>query len=182
MQFIATRIPGVILIKPRVFTDCRGFFLETWQQREFAANGIDAAFVQDNHSRSARWVLRGMHYQIDNAQGKLVRVSRGAIFDVAVDLRRNSPTFGQWVGEELNDTNHHMLWLPPGMAHGFLALAEDVDLAYKCTDFYSLTAERTIAWNDPTIGIQWPLPPGVAPIVSPRDAQAGGLDSAELFA
>jgi dTDP-4-dehydrorhamnose 3,5-epimerase len=181
MQFIATRIPGVILIKPRVFTDSRGFFVETWQQQEFAVAGIDAAFVQDNHSRSARWVLRGMHYQIDNAQGKLIRVVRGAVFDVAVDMRRSSPTFGQWIGEELNDVNNHMLWVPPGLAHGFLALADQVDLAYKCTDFYSPRAERIIAWDDSTLGIQWPLPSGVSPIVSPRDAQAGGLADAELF-
>jgi len=134
MEFVPTRIPDVVLIKPTVFGDSRGFFLESWRQDKFAAAGIDARFVQDNHSRSSRWTLRGMHYQIQRTQGKLVRVTCGAAFDVAVDARKRSPTFGHWVGVELSDANHHMLWVPPGFAHGFLALSETVDFIYKCTD------------------------------------------------
>jgi dTDP-4-dehydrorhamnose 3,5-epimerase len=182
MEFVPTRIPEVILIKPRVFGDPRGYFLETWQQEKFAAAGIATRFVQDNHSHSSKWILRGMHYQIQQPQGKLVRVSRGAVFDVAVDARKSSPTFGQWVGAELTDTNHHMLWVPPGFAHGFLALSDDVDFLYKCTDFYAQQHERTIRWDDPAIGIEWPLAAGVAPLLAARDSAAPGIRDVECFA
>lgn len=182
MEFVPTRLPEVVLIKPKMFGDARGYFLESWQRDKFAAAGINAEFVQDNHSHSTQWILRGMHYQIAQTQGKLVRVTRGAVYDVAIDIRRSSPRFGQWVGVELNDSNHHMLWVPPGFAHGFLALSEQVDFLYKCTDLYAPQHERTVRWNDPDVGIEWPLPAGVAPILAPRDAQAGGIKQAEVFA
>ena len=178
MEFLPTRIPEVVLIKPKVFGDNRGRFLETWQQGTFAAAGIAASFVQDNHSHSSQWTLRGLHYQIQQPQGKLVRVTRGAVFDVAVDARRSSPTFGQWVGVELSDANHHMLWVPPGFAHGFLALSEVVDFLYKCTDFYAPPHERTIRWNDPDVGIEWPLPAGVSPLLAARDSAAASARKA----
>jgi dTDP-4-dehydrorhamnose 3,5-epimerase len=181
VEFVATRLPEVVLVKPRVFGDQRGFFLETWHEQKFAAGGIAARFVQDNHSRSAQWTLRGLHYQIQQPQGKLVRVTRGAAFDVAVDLRRGSVTFGQWVGVELSETNSHLLWVPPGFAHGFLALTPDVDFVYKCTDFYAPQFERTVRWNDPRIGIEWPLPAAVAPLLAAKDAAAGGIDDVETF-
>lgn len=179
MEFIATRIPEVVLIKPKVFGDHRGFFLESWQERKFRDGGIDVRFVQDNHSRSSQWVLRGLHYQIRQTQGKLVRVTRGSVFDVAVDVRRSSPTFGQWVGAELSDVNQQMLWVPAGFAHGFLVLSETVDFVYKCTDFYAPEHERTIRWNDPAVGIEWPLPPGVTPTLAGKDAGAPGLRETE---
>jgi dTDP-4-dehydrorhamnose 3,5-epimerase len=181
MEFVPTRIPDVVLIKPTVRGDHRGFFLESWQEGKFAAAGINARFVQDNHSRSAQWTLRGMHYQIQNTQGKLVRVSRGTVFDVVVDARKSSPTFGQWVSAELSETNHHMLWVPPGFAHGFLALSETVDFLYKCTDVYAPQFERTMRWNDPDVGIEWPIPVGVTPILAQRDANAVKLRELELF-
>ena len=181
MEFEPTRIPDVVLIRPRVFGDPRGFFLESWEQRKFAAGGVDANFVQDNHSRSTRNVLRGLHYQLPNAQGKLVRVVRGSVFDVAVDIRRSSPTFGQWVGVELSDSNHHMLWVPAGFAHGYLTLSESADFLYRCTSYYSPSDERAIRWNDPQIGVQWPLPPGVAPALSAKDAVAGSFRDAQVF-
>ena len=182
MQFIPTRIGDVVLIKPKIFGDNRGFFMETWQEEKFAAAGIPAKFVQENHSRSGQWTLRGMHYQIRQTQGKLVRVVRGRIFDVAVDMRASSPTFGHWVGAELDDREHHMLWVPPGFAHGFLALSESVDFLYKCTDFYAPQHERAIAWNDPRVGIEWPLPEGTEPLLAPKDQAAPGFDRAEVFA
>lgn len=182
MEFEPTHLPEVILIKPKVFGDPRGYFLESWHQQKFADAGIHAAFVQDNHSHSSQWILRGMHYQIQNTQGKLVRVSRGAVFDVAVDVRRSSPNFGKWVGVELSDVNHHMLWVPPGFAHGFLALTDTVDFLYKCTDVYSPQYERTIRWDDPEVGIQWPIPPGVQPQLAARDAQAKGIKDVEALA
>ena len=181
MQLIPTRIPEVVLVKPRVFGDERGYFIETWHESKFLAGGLGMRFVQDNHSHSAQWTLRGMHFQIEQPQGKLVRVARGAVFDVAVDMRRSSPTFGKWVGAELSDVNHHMLWVPPGFAHGFLALTPDVDFLYKCTDFYAPQHERTVRWNDPETAIAWPLPPGREPIVAPRDAAAGGIRDVESF-
>jgi dTDP-4-dehydrorhamnose 3,5-epimerase len=181
MQFTPTRIEGVVLIKPKLFGDSRGFFMETWQEEKFAAAGIPAKFVQDNHSRSSKWTLRGMHYQIQQPQGKLVRVVRGSVFDVAVDLRASSPTFGEWVGTELDDRDHHMLWVPPGFAHGFLALSESVDLLYRCTDFYAPQHERVIAWNDHRVGIAWPLPAGVQPLLAPRDKDAPAIDQADVF-
>jgi dTDP-4-dehydrorhamnose 3,5-epimerase len=182
MQFVPTRIPDVVLIEPRTFRDDRGYFLETWQQAKFAAADIPFHFVQDNHSRSRQWTLRGLHYQTRQSQGKLVRVTRGAAFDVAVDLRRSSSTFRQWVGEELDDRANRMLWVPQGFAHGFLALTDEVDFLYKCTDFYAPEYERTIRWNDPGIGIEWPLPRGVTPLLAAKDDAAGGVENAESFA
>lgn len=181
MKFEPTRLPEVLLIQPRVFGDARGFFFETWQKQKFAAAGIDATFVQDNHSHSTLHTLRGLHFQIQQPQGKLVRVSRGEVFDVALDNRRSSPRFGQWVGARLSDVNHHMLWVPPGFAHGYLALSDEVDFLYKCTDFYAPDYERSIRWNDPALGIKWPLPSGVNPILSGKDATAPLLEEAEAY-
>jgi dTDP-4-dehydrorhamnose 3,5-epimerase len=181
MQFEPTRLPEVILIKPRVFGDARGYFFETWQQQTFAAGGIEAVFVQDNHSHSTRHTLRGLHFQIRQPQGKLVRVTRGTVFDVAVDIRRSSPRFGQWVGVTLSDENHQMLWVPPGFAHGYLALSDEIDFLYKCTDFYAPACERAIRWDDSSIGVQWPMRPGQMPILSLKDAAAPLLADAETF-
>jgi dTDP-4-dehydrorhamnose 3,5-epimerase len=181
MELQPTRLPEVVLIKPRVFGDARGFFFETWQEQEFAAAGITMPFVQDNHSHSTRLTLRGLHFQIQQPQGKLVRVSRGEAFDVAVDMRRSSPRFGRWVGVLLNDTNHHMLWVPPGFAHGYLALSDEIDFLYKCTDYYAPQHERAIRWNDPQLGIEWPLPAGTAPILSGKDAIAQLFKDAETY-
>ncbi|MBP6777592.1 MAG: dTDP-4-dehydrorhamnose 3,5-epimerase [Piscinibacter sp.] len=179
MHVTPTAIGGVLVIEPRVFGDERGFFLESFNQKAFdAAVGAATTFVQDNHSRSARGVLRGLHYQAaPHAQGKLVRVTQGAVFDVAVDVRRGSPTFGRWVGVELSEANHRQLWLPPGMAHGFLVTSERADFLYKTTAYYAPQAERCIAWNDPAIGIVWP-DVGQAPRLSPRDAAAPALAAA----
>ena len=181
MQFEPTRLPEVVLIKPRVFGDERGFFYETWHEREFKEAGIGASFVQDNHSRSSKHTLRGLHYQIRQPQGKLVRVTRGEAFDAAVDIRRSSPRFGQWFGAVLSESNRHLLWVPPGFAHGYLALSDETDFIYKCTDFYAPQYERAIRWNDPTIGVQWPLPPGVAPTLSAKDAVAPAFQEAETY-
>jgi dTDP-4-dehydrorhamnose 3,5-epimerase len=181
MEFIPTSIPDVILVQPKVFGDSRGYFLETWQERVFEAAGLPVHFVQDNHSHSSQWILRGLHYQIHQPQGKLVRVTRGAVFDVAVDVRRSSPTFGAWTGVELSDTNHRMLWVPAGFAHGYLALTEQVDFLYKCTDFYEPRFERTVRWNDPQLAIEWPLPRDVVPLLAARDAAAVGLSEAECY-
>jgi len=181
MEFVPTRLPEVILIKPRVFGDERGFFLETWQEKRFAATGIDAHFVQDNHSHSVRRTLRGLHFQIQQPQGKLVRVAQGAVFDVAVDMRHSSPRFGQWVGVELSSENHHMLWVPPGFAHGYLALSERAEFLYKCTDYYAPQYERAVRWDDPAIGVAWPLAQGAAPTLSSKDALAPLLAEAETF-
>ncbi len=181
MEFVPTRLPEVILIKPRVFGDARGYFLETWQEREFARAGVGVHFVQDNHSHSAQWILRGLHFQVKHTQGKLVRVTRGAVFDVAVDVRRSSPTFGQWVGVELSDSNHHMLWVPPGFAHGFLVLSPSADFLYKCTDFYSPQDERVVRWDDPALAIEWPLPAGVSPGLAARDAGAADIANVECL-
>jgi dTDP-4-dehydrorhamnose 3,5-epimerase len=172
MEFEPTSIPAVLLIRPRVFGDARGHFFESWEERKFAGAGLRASFVQDNQNLSGRHVLRGMHYQLRQPQGKLVRVATGAVFDVAVDLRRGSPTFGRWVGAELTEDNHHMLWVPPGFGHGFLVLSESARFLYKCTDFYAPEDERSIAWNDPDLNIRWPLPAGVSPVISARDAAA----------
>ncbi len=181
MEFVPTDIPEVILIRPKVFGDARGYFLETWQRVRFAEAGIDAQFVQDNHSHSARGVLRGLHYQIRQPQGKLVRVVSGSVFDVAVDVRRSSPTFGRWVGYELSDENHHMLWVPPGFAHGYLVLSESADFLYRCTDFYAPASERAIRWDDPDLGVRWPLPGGAAPVLSAKDSAAPLFRDAEYF-
>ena len=157
MRIFETSLTDVKIIEPTVFGDERGFFMETWSQRAFAEHGIEQNFVQDNHSRSARGVLRGMHYQIKHPQGKLVRVTQGEVFDVAVDMRKSSPQFGQWVGVELSDKNKRQLWVPPGFAHGFLVLSETADFQYKCTDIYAPEYERSLIWNDPDVGIDWPL-------------------------
>lgn len=158
MKVTKTAIKGVLIIEPRVFGDSRGFFLESFNQRDFnAATGTDFTFVQDNHSRSAKGVLRGLHYQIGQPQGKLVRVTQGAVFDVAVDIRSTSSTFGKWVGVELTEQNNRQLWIPPGLAHGFLVISEFADFLYKATDYYAPALERCIVWNDSTLAIHWPL-------------------------
>ena len=176
-----TAIADVLLLEPRVFGDERGFFLESFNAKTFAdATGVCADFVQDNHSRSARGVLRGLHYQLLQPQGKLVRVVRGAVFDVAVDLRRASGTFGQWVGVELSEQNHRQLWVPAGFAHGFLVLSESADFLYKTTDYYAPQHERCIAWNDAGLGIDWP-DVGAAPSLSAKDAQGLPFAQAEYF-
>jgi len=181
MNFIPTRLADVMIVEPRVFGDERGFFMETWVQSKFAAGGISASFVQDNHSASQQWVLRGLHYQVRHTQGKLVRVIRGEVFDVAVDLRKSSPTFGQWIGEYLSESNRRMLWVPPGFAHGFLVTSEYAEFTYKCTDVYSPENERTLLWNDASVGIEWPLPRGIEPITSPKDRSGKLLADAEYF-
>ena len=181
MEFEPTRLPEVILVKPRVFGDARGYFFETWQQQKFEAAGIAVRFVQDNHSHSTLHTLRGLHFQIQQPQGKLVRVSRGEVFDVAVDIRRSSPRFGQWVGAVLSESNHLMMWVPPGFAHGYLALTDEVDFIYKCTDLYAPQHERSIRWDDPQIGVQWPLPSGATPCLSGKDAIASLFCSAETY-
>jgi dTDP-4-dehydrorhamnose 3,5-epimerase len=181
MNFLTTTVEGVMLIEPRVFGDERGFFMETWHAAKFAEAGIDFAFVQDNHSRSAKGVLRGLHYQLPNPQGKLVRVVSGAVFDVVVDIRESSPTFGQWFGAELNTENRRMLWAPPGVAHGFLTLSDSTDFVYKCTELYSPADERAVRWDDPVLAIDWPLEPGQIPTVSAKDAAAPLLRDAILF-
>lgn len=182
MKFTPCAIPDIILIEPAVYGDERGFFMETWQEQRFAEAGITGRFVQDNHSRSARGVLRGLHYQIRQPQGKLVRVISGEIFDVAVDLRRDSPHFGQHVAITLNAGNRHMLWVPPGFAHGFYVTSESADFVYKCTDFYAPEHERSLRWDDPALGIDWPLVEGRPPSLSAKDRDAPGLDQAESYA
>lgn len=185
MQAIPTSIPEVLILEPKVFGDARGFFMESFNQREFArVTGAQPRFVQDNHSRSGKGVLRGLHYQIQQPQGKLVRVVRGAVFDVAVDIRRSSPTFGQWAGVELSEHNQRQLWVPAGFAHGFVVLSDSADFLYKATDYYAPQFERGIAWNDPGIGIAWPLAQhGIAaPLLSAKDQAAALMADAELFA
>ena len=182
MNVIRTAIPEVVIIEPKVFGDARGFFLESFNQKAFnEATGTNHPFVQDNHSRSAQGVLRGLHYQIQQPQGKLVRVVRGAVIDVAVDIRKSSPTFGQWVAEELSEDKHRQLWVPPGFAHGFVVLSEMAEFLYKTTDYYAPAHERCIAWNDPTLAIDWKLD-GRQPLLSAKDAQGLPLAQAELFA
>lgn len=181
MNVIETSLPGVLILEPRVFGDHRGFFMETWNAAGFAAAGLDLAFVQDNHSRSQKGVLRGLHFQNPGPQGKLVRVTSGAVFDVAVDLRTSSPTFGQWTGVELSATNKRMFWVPEGFAHGFLTLEDDTDFLYKCTAPYAPGSEHTLAWDDPAVGITWP-DIGMAPLVSDKDARGASLADAAVFA
>jgi dTDP-4-dehydrorhamnose 3,5-epimerase len=181
MKITATRIPEVLLIEPKVFGDARGFFFESFNQKIFDdAVGHHVEFVQDNHSRSGKGVLRGLHYQIHQPQGKLVRVARGAVYDVAVDIRRSSLTFGQWVGVELTEENQKQLWVPAGFAHGFCVISESADFLYKTTDYYAPSHERCIAWNDATLGIQWPEI-GMAPLLSVKDAAGAEFGSAEIF-
>ena len=181
MKFLSTPLAGVLVIEPDVFGDERGFFIETWQAVKFKEAGIDATFVQDNHSRSVQWTLRGMHMQIEHSQGKLVRVTAGSVFDAVVDLRRSSPSFGRWWGTEISDQNHRMLWIPPGLAHGILVTSPSADFLYKCTDLYSPAHERTLAWNDPTVGIEWPLPPGVEPKLSAKDTRGASFAAVDKF-
>jgi dTDP-4-dehydrorhamnose 3,5-epimerase len=181
MEFISTAIPDVILIKPKIFGDVRGFFLETYQARKFEEAGITVDFVQDNHSGSERGVLRGLHYQIRQPQGKLVRAIAGELFDVAVDIRSSSQTCGRWVGAKLTSEKKEQLWIPPGFAHGFYVLSEWAEILYKTTDFYAPEWERTILWNDPQIGIDWPLIDGNPPKLSEKDAQGSPLRDADLF-
>ena len=181
MKATPLAIPDVILFEPKVFGDARGFFLESFNQKAFdEATGSHYDFVQDNHSRSSKGVLRGLHYQLlPHAQGKLVRVVQGAVFDVAVDIRKSSPTFGQWVGLELSAEKHQQLWVPPGFAHGFVVLSETADFLYKTTNYYAPAFERSIAWNDPHLAIQWPL--NEAPQLSGKDAEASNWMNAEVF-
>ena len=177
MQIITTPIPDVLVLEPRVFGDERGFFFESWNQREFARLGLPAHFVQDNHSKSARGILRGLHYQTQQVQGKLVRVVAGEVFDVAVDMRRGSPTLGRWAGALLSAENRRMMWIPPGFAHGFYVTADSAEFIYKCTDFYAPEHEVSLRWDDPAIGIDWPLIDGKPPVLSAKDA--AGLGFAE---
>ena len=181
MKFTPTKLPDVILVEPDVFGDNRGFFMETWHAEKFAAGGIVAEFVQDNHSRSAQGILRGLHYQIKRPQGKLVRVLSGEVYDVAVDLRKKSETFGQWVGVHLSGENKKMLWVPPGFAHGFYVISPQADFFYKCTDFYAPEHERAIHWNDPGLAIDWPLIAGKQPVLAPKDEAAPFLNGAECY-
>lgn len=181
MNFTKTNIPDVLLIKSRVFKDKRGFFMESFHNKLFSDAGIRDSFVQDNQSSSKQGVLRGLHYQINRTQGKLIRVVRGKIFDVAVDLRQSSPTFGQWIGEILSDTNQHQLWIPKGFAHGFYVLSLKADVIYKTTDYYDPNSERTLLWNDQTLGIDWPLIEGLAPILSEKDLVGKLLIEADKF-
>ena len=177
-----TKIDGAFLLRPRVFGDARGFFLESWNKETFAKLGINGDFVQDNHSRSTKYVLRGLHYQSgDAAQGKLVWVTSGTVFDVLVDLRQGSKTFGRWDGYMLTSEAHERLWVPPGCAHGFLVLSEVADFHYKCTNYYQPETERALLWNDATVGVEWPLPVGIDPIVSPKDAAAADFPSCEKY-
>ncbi len=184
MNVIETALPGLLILEPKVFGDARGFFMESFNARAFAeATGLDVNFVQDNHSRSARGVLRGLHYQVEQAQGKLVRVTRGSVFDVAVDLRRASPTFGQWAGVELSEDNHRQLWIPPGFAHGFLVTSDSADFLYKTTDYYAPQHERSLLWNDPTVGVEWPLHLlDGEPLLSAKDVAGKVLAECEVFA
>ena len=178
---IQTAIPEVLILEPKVFGDSRGFFFESFNAKDFAnVTGLEVEFVQDNHSRSAKGVLRGLHYQLQQAQGKLVRVTQGTVFDVAVDIRKSSPTFGKWVGCVLSDCNHRQFWVPAGFAHGFVVLSESADFLYKATDYYAPAYERCISWNDPSIGIIWPE--GIAPLLSAKDQQGMSLEQAEVFA
>ena len=181
MKRIETQHPDVVLIQPNVFNDDRGFFMETYQKAKFADLGIDHNFVQDNLSSSKQWTLRGLHYQVIHMQGKLVRAVRGEVFDVAVDLRQNSPHFGEWIGATLSEHNKQALWIPPGFAHGFLALSERADVLYKTTDFFDKNGERCIRWDDPTLGINWPIPEGESPIISEKDQSGYAFIDAEVF-
>ena len=182
MTLIETDLPGVVLLQPKVFGDARGFFMETYNQRVFEQlTGVSESFVQDNHSRSSRGILRGLHYQIQNTQGKMVRAIRGEVWDVAVDLRRSSPHFGRSTGFLLSEENQHIVWVPPGFAHGFLVLSETADVVYKTTDFYAPAHERVLLWNDPALKIQWPID-GITPQLNARDAAGKPLAEAETFA
>jgi dTDP-4-dehydrorhamnose 3,5-epimerase len=181
MKVTPTDIPDVLVLEPTVHRDERGFFLESWHEERLAAKGIAARFVQDNHSHSVQGTLRGLHYQMQNPQGKLVRVVSGEVHDVAVDLRRSSPTFGRWVYQCLSSDNHKQLWIPPGFAHGFYVLSESADLLYKCTAYYAPSSDRTLRWDDPDLEIAWPLIGGGAPLLSVKDAAAPSLREAQTY-
>lgn len=183
MKATPTTLPGLLILEPKVFGDTRGFFMESFNSRSFRdLTGLDVDFVQDNHSRSAKGVLRGLHYQIKQAQGKLVRVVRGSVFDVAVDLRGGSPTFGKWEGVELTEENHRQLWIPPGFAHGFLVTSDSADFVYKTTDYYAPEHERSLLWNDPAVGVQWPLTQlSSNPVLSEKDQCGQRLESADAY-
>ena len=180
MKYLKLSIPDVVLLEPEVFGDHRGYFLETFRQDDFSSNIGNYTFLQDNHSKSAKGILRGLHYQIKQPQGKLVRVTSGIVFDVAVDIRKSSSYFGQWVGEILSEENKHMLWVPPGFAHGFYVLSDTAEFSYKCTDYYAPEHERSILWNDSRIAIDWPLES--EPVLSAKDAKADSLAVAQVFA
>jgi len=180
MRFLPTEISEVLLIEPQVFGDSRGFFMETWHAVKFAAAGLDLEFVQDNHSKSVQGTLRGLHYQIEKPQGKLVRVISGEVFDVAVDLRKSSPTFGRWIGDILSAENKKILWVPPGFGHGFYVLSPEAEFVYKCTELYAPEHERCIRWDDPELGIAWPLL-AQAPLLSAKDLAGISLAAAELY-
>jgi dTDP-4-dehydrorhamnose 3,5-epimerase len=181
MEFTPTSLPGVILIRPEVHEDGRGFVMESFRADGFEAAGIRGPFVQENHSHSRRGVLRGLHYQLRSRQGKLVRAVTGKVFDVAVDLRRSSASFGRWVGVYLSEQDRNLIWIPPGFGHGMYVLSEAADVLYKMTDYYAPEWERTLLWNDPTLGIEWPLIDGAPPILSPKDRRGVPLASAEVF-
>ena len=181
MKIAPTAIPGALIIEPQVFGDPRGFFMETWNRKKFREAGLDFDFVQDNHSSSVKGTLRGLHYQTVNTQGKLVRVTAGRIFDVVVDLRRSSPTFGRWVGEYISAEDKKMFWVPPGLAHGFLVLSDIAEFQYKCTDFYNPAHEKCIVWNDPQLNIAWPLENGLQLILSEKDKAGRAFADAEVF-
>jgi len=181
MEFQPTAIADVMMIVPKVLSDDRGFFLECFRQDAIRAAGIQADFVQDNHSRSKQGVLRGLHYQIQRPQGKMVRVASGEVFDVAVDLRKTSPTFGKWIGEILSAENARQIWIPMGFAHGFYVLSDWADVIYKVTDYYCAEGDRTLRWDDPTLGIRWPLVNGITPILSKKDQNGKSLSSADLY-
>ena len=181
MEFVPTRIPEIILVRPKVYEDPRGYFMEVYREDRFSAGGISRSFVQENQSRSQKGVLRGLHYQIRQAQGKLVRVLSGEIFDIAVDLRRSSSTFGQWVGVILSAENRHQLWIPEGFAHGFYVMSDHAEVVYKVTDYYAPAWERSILWNDPQIGIEWPLGSDSLPTLSQKDMDGKPLAEAEIF-
>ena len=181
MEFVPSRLPDVIVIRPKVFEDPRGFFLDSWHRKRFEQEGIDANFVQDSHSGSTAGTLRGLHYQIEQAQGKLIRVVKGEAFDVAVDIRKSSPDFGQWAGELLSADNRKLIWIPPGFAHGYLVLSKTAEFEYKCTDYYAPEHERTLQWDDPDIGIDWPLLEAEKPLLSDKDALGLPLKDAEVY-
>jgi dTDP-4-dehydrorhamnose 3,5-epimerase len=181
MKISETALQDVFVIEPRVFADERGFFLETWNAEAFREAGLDVNFVQDNHSHSVKSILRGLHFQTQKTQGKLVRVSHGEAFDVAVDLRQSSPTLGQWFGVTLSASNHKMLWVPPGFAHGFFVRSEYVDFHYKCTQLYHPSSEVTLAWDDPTVGVEWPIEEGESPMLSDKDRIGRRWDDIPLF-
>lgn len=182
MKFTASRIPDVVVIEPVVHEDQRGFFMETWRESNFKEAGIEAAFVQDSHSRSSYGGLRGLHYQVNKPQGKLVRVIQGEVFDVAVDLRKSAATFGQWSCEILSAANRKLMWIPPGFAHGFLVLSEFAEFTYRCTDYYAPQHERTLRWDDPDVAIDWPLRKDQVPILSDKDLRGVNLSDAETYA